>query len=249
MRNKIIVVKPKNSNLFKAMYNALMVQLIDIIVLSDIQSVNKICDRMNFNPHLLKIVNCENDAIIFKKLKDLSTSLLIQGIIYDNIDSQIEETIKVSTTFNVINYGVFNKTIFIVNNMENQMTNITEIKNVMANLNINNCSLGIVSNNELIFSEKRKWFKKQFLLKNVERITTENISKCKNNIIIFDNQDEKKDYMKELKYQIMPRYLEIKKASNILMFDAKGMELKNIFYIFILCNKLTTNNKINTQVF
>lgn len=249
MRNKIIVVKPKNSNLFKAMYNALMVQLIDIIVLSDLQSVNKICDRMNFNPHLLTIVNCENDVIIFKKLKDLSKSSLIQGIIYDNIDSQIEETIKVSTTFNVVNYGGFNKTIFIVNNRENQMTNITEIKNVMANLNINNCSLGIVSKNELIFSEKRKWYKKQFLLKNVERINTDNISKCKNNIIIFDNQDEKKDYIKELKYQIMPRYLEIKKASNILMFDAKGMELKNIFYIFILCNKLTTNNKINTQVF
>ncbi len=249
MRNKIIVVKPKNNNLFKAMYNALMVKLIDIIVLSDLKSVRSKCERMNFNPDLLTIVNCENDYTIFKKLKDLSKSHLIKGIIYDDIDHQIEETIKVTSSFNIINYGVFNKTVFIVNNMENQMTNITEIEDLLDSLNINSCSLGIVTNNELIFSEKRKWFKKQLPLKNVERITQDKIAKCKNNIVLFDDPNEKKEYIKELKYQIIPRYLEIKKASNILMFDAKGMELKNIFYIFILCNKLTTNNKINTQVF
>ena len=47
--------------------------------------------------------------------------------------------------------------------------------------------------------------------------------------------------------KVREKKFEIKKASNHIVIDAKGMELKNIFLGIILASKLDANHKINAQ--
>lgn len=245
--NKIIVVNPKSTNMLKAIYNATMIKLVDIIIFGDLKKLELSCKQINLNTNLLTIIDCPTDQIVFKKLKEYKGMNLINAIIYDNISKQIESVLNVESTVHLINYGVLNKSVFLINNKTTQLTSIQKTIELMNSIGIENKSLGIVTKNEEIFMNKRKWYKKEFNFKNVDMIEVQSIQKCKDNIILFDSDIEKQEFLKELKMQLLPRYIEIKKASNHIVFDAKGMELRNIFFGIILISKLNANQKINAQ--
>ena len=58
----------------------------------------------------------------------------------------------------------------------------------------------------------------------------------------------KTSYINKINEYILPKVIEINKASNILIFDAKGKKLKNIFFEFLFFSKLNQlNNEFNTQ--
>lgn len=245
--NKVIVINPKSSNMLKAIYNATMIKLVNIIIFGNLKELKMLCKQINLNTDLLTIIDCENDSTVFKKIKEYKGLNLVSAIIYDNINKQIESILNVECTFHLINYGVLYKSVFLIDNKTTQLTNIKKTIDFMSLLGIESKSLGIVTKNEEIFMTKKKWYKKEYNFKSVEMIDTSKINKCKNNVILFDSEIEKRDFLKELKLQIIPRYLELKKASNHIVFDAKGMELKNIFFGIILISKLNTNYKVNAQ--
>lgn len=245
--NKIIVINPKSTNMLKAIYNATIIKLVDIIVFGNIKEMEFVCKQINLNTNLLTIIDCPNEETIYRKIKEFKGMNHVDAIIYDNVSKQIESVLNVECKFHLINYGIFHKSVFLIDNKTTQLTNIQKTIEFMNRLGIESKTLGIVTDNKEIFNTKRKWYKNEYNFKNVEMIDTTKINKCKNNVILFDSENLKKDFLKELKLQIIPRYLEIKKASNQIVIDAKGMELKNIFLGIILTSKLNANHKINAQ--
>lgn len=245
--NKIIVINPKSTNMLKAIYNATIIRLVDIIIFGNIKDMELVCKQINLKTNLLTIIDCPTEESIYRKIKEFKGLNKVDVIIYDNVSKQIESVLNVESKFHLINYGVFYKSVFLIDNRTTQLINIQKTIEFMNILGINDLSLGIVTKNEEIFNTKRKWYKNEYGFKNVEMLETSKIGKCKDNVILFDSEIEKKEFLKELKMQIIPRYLEIKKASNHIVIDAKGMELKNIFLGIILASKLDANHKINAQ--
>ena len=85
MKNKIIVVNPVSTNIMKAICNSLIANLVDIIIIGNREKIKKLCDRVNINICILRIIHCNNEKEIVFKLKQYQEKAKVDGIIIDEL--------------------------------------------------------------------------------------------------------------------------------------------------------------------
>ena len=84
-KNTILVINPVSKNIMKAIYNAIIVNLINIIIIGDRKIIYALCIELNINIQLLQIVDCNNIQNLNKKLEEYKLIKNIKGIIIDDI--------------------------------------------------------------------------------------------------------------------------------------------------------------------
>ena len=97
--------------------------------------------------------------------------------------------------------------------------------------------------------EIKQTLEKRISVNKIKIIKENKIKKSKYNIILFDDMINEEKFLKEINNKILQRVIEIKKASNIYVFDAKQKELKIIFLQLLLLSKIDKLiEKINTKI-
>lgn len=251
-KNSVLIINPVSSNIIKAIYNAIVINLLDIIILGDRTIIYTLCKELNLDIEQLQIINLIEINDISFKIEEYIKINEIKGIIIDdNIDGNLIKKIKTKNICNLVDYGVFLKSIFIIKyqNYNVLINNIKETENIMRNLNIFNVKIGIVGNHKTEANNIKKELRKNFNYKKIDIINESKISNCKYNIIIFEDKMEEMIYLNNITNKVLVRRIEIKKASNVYIFDAKGKQFKNIFLQLLYLSKIDNlNNEINTKI-
>ncbi len=251
MKYKIIVVNPVSTNIMKAICNSLIANLVDIIIIGNREKIQKLCDRVNINICILRIIHCNNEKEIVFKLKQYQEKAKVDGIIIDELkEYKYKELLNCDYLCHMIDFNVFKKSVCLLHegnkiNLNNQLLSIIALLN---KLNIRNIKIGIVSQEQDKALNIRNNIKKNMKINNVEIINYELIEKCNYNIIIFANKQLKLSFISRIEEYTLPKVVEINKASNILIFNASGKSLKNIFFEFLFLSKINQlNYEFNTQ--
>ena len=130
-------------------------------------------------------------------------------------------------------------------NLKSSLNSIFSLFNI---LNIENMKIAIVGENKEKISVIKENIKNNFNIDNIDIINLNLINKDNYNIIIFENRQLKESFINQINQYILPKIIEINKASNILIFDAKVKSLKNIFFEFLFFSKIKyLNNEFNPQ--
>lgn len=250
-KNTILVINPKNKNIIKAIFNALVINMLDIIILGNRLEISKLCEEVNLNVDLLQIIECETEQKVCQRLNHYKNYKNIKGIIFDDFrEDKIIDIFNYNNICQLIDFGIFKKSVFVVKNTVeiNLKRCIIETIKLIEQLKINSLNVGVISLDKQRAVMKKKWLKKEFKFRNIDIIEINKIKKCKHNLIIFDDKILENEYICKIKTMVLPRTVQIKKASNVLIFDAKDLEFKNIFIQLVLLSKLTLfNNEINSQ--
>lgn len=250
-KKTVLVINPKSINLMKAIYNNLVANLLDIIILGNRTNIYELCVKIHLNINLLQIVDCENENEIYLKLKKYKKIKNISGIIVDGINEEkILNLYSYHSICNLIDFGVFKQSVFLIKNTVkiNFLKNIRDTIQLINCLDINNINVAIVGEREKAL-EKRRIIKQELGLKSVDIIDENKIIKCKYNIIVFEAKHKEIEYLEKINKLTLPRIIEIKKASNVYIFDANNKEFKNIFLQIIFLNKVNLlYDKINSQI-
>lgn len=251
MKRTILVINPSSVNIIKAVYNALVTNLLDIIIIGDHLVITELCEKVNLNINLLQIIECNDKNEINQKLINYQKNNLIEGMIIDNFDYKSIMRKDYHYICTMIDFAIFKQSVFIINNYKtsNLIKKISETISLINNLSIDYIKIGIIALNRDKALYRRKQIKKELGIKTVDIINIEKIKKCKYNIIIFEDKYLENEYIKQIKEMILPRIIEIKKTSNLYIFDAKQTSFKNIFFQLVFLSKVDlTNNKINSQI-
>lgn len=238
-KNTIVVINPVSVNVIKAIYNCVVSNILNIIILGNKNIIYEICNNLNINTHFFTIIDCLNEKEIIKNLFICIKEYELKGIILDEVkNSKIKDELNCKQICHIIDYGIFKKSVFLIN--DNTKTNIVDtindIREILCSLDISNFNIGLISYEKEKSIIKRKYLKEQLHTNNVDIIDLNRIKKY--NIIIFGNKQLKSNFIKKIDEMILPRIIEINKASNIYVFDAKGKKFKNIFFEFVLLSKI-----------
>lgn len=250
-KNQIIVINPVSINIMKAICNSLISNLVEIIIIGNKEIINDLCYKVNININVFRIIHCNNEKEMLFKLKQYQEKVKIDGIIIDELkEHKYKEIIKCEYLCHMIDFGVFKKSVCLLHNsckvnIINDLTATIEILNM---LSIITKKVGIVCYNYEKAVNIRDNIKKNLKIKDVNIVNLDSINQSDYNIIVFENKQLKTSYINKINEYILPKVIEINKASNILIFDAKGKKLKNIFFEFLFFSKLNQlNNEFNTQ--
>lgn len=251
MKKSVLVINPKSVEIMKAIYNILVIDALDIIILGNRDYISYLCSQINLNINLLQIIECENEEKISDVIKTYKSIKSINGIIVDGFRYEmLYELFKYREICNIVDFGIFKKSCFLVKNAidSTYKKNIEETIKLIRSINLNSINTGIVCIDKQKGIMKKKWLKKEFNLKNVDIINKDKIKKCKYNLIVFDDRLTEIEYLNKISSKVLPKVTEINKASNIIIFDANGKVFKNIFLQFMFLSKTSLlNNQINTQ--
>lgn len=251
IKNNIIVINPTSVNTMKAICNAIISNIVNIIIFGDKEKIKVLCNKLNISIGILRIIQCSTEKEIVFKIQKYQEQVTIKGIIIDEIkDNKIKEQLKCIPLCHIIDFGVFRKSVFILNyhNKDNIINSLNDIFTLMNKLNIKEINIGLISCNKEKAIERRKHLKEVLQINTVDIIDFERIKKGYYNIIIFETKQLKQTYINQINELVLPRIIEINKASNTIVLDAKGKKFKNIFFEFVLLSKLELlNDKIYSQ--
>lgn len=247
-KNTVVIINPNSVEIMKAIYNALVSNLLNVIILGNKELIQELCNKINLNINLLKIYNCNDLNDIYNKFRKIKDKYIFQGIIIDNYEEeQLLNFYNYYTVCTMIDFGVFKKSIFILKNGSkfSMMQNINEIKILCSQLHIDDFNIGIIYSDKDKTYYKRKILREVVGVKNIDVINESKIKKCKYNIILFDDKEKESEYISKLNDMVLPRIINIKKASNIFIFNAKNESFKNIFLQFVFISK---TNELITEL-
>ena len=251
-KNTILVINPISKNIMKAMYNAIIVNLINIIIIGDRKIIYELCIELNINIQLLQIVDCNNIQNLNKKLEEYKLIKNIKGIIIDDIpNGTILNALTSKSICKIIDFGVFDKSVYLIKNTFNiiQIEKIKETIKIINSLNNKEINIGIITSNRKNSMEIKQTLEKRISVNKIKIIKENKIKKSKYNIILFDDMINEEKFLKEINNKILQRVIEIKKASNIYVFDAKQKELKIIFLQLLFLSKIDKLiEEINTKI-
>ncbi len=238
-KNTIIVINPISINVLKAIYNCIVSNILNIIILGNKKNIQQVCDRINININFLFIVDCNNDKEVLSNISKCLNHYEISGIILDDVKNmKIKEELCCEEICHIIDYGVLKKSVFLINdnNKNSIIDSINQIKDILFSLDINNYNVGLISYEKEKAMIKRKYLKQELNINDVDIIDISRIKRY--NIIVFSNKQLKNTFIKQIDQMVLPRIIQINKASNIYLFDAKGKKFKNIFFEFVLLSKI-----------
>lgn len=244
MRKTVLVINPKSIDIMKAIYNILVINALDIIILGVREKIQKLCEEVNLDINLLQIIDCDNEEDIIKSYDKYKSIKDIKGIIVDGIKKDIlYKKMKCNQICTLVDYGMFKKSCFIVNNTsgKNLSCNIIETIILLKSFT-SKISIGLICLDNTKATLKKKWLKEEIGIKKIYFMKKEKIKKCKCNMIIFDDELMEKEYINKIKKSICIKSTEINKASNMIIFDANGKVFKNIFMQFMFLSKTTLIN-------
>lgn len=251
-KNTILVINPISKNIMKAIYNAIIVNLINIIIIGDRKIIYALCIELNINIQLLQIVDCNNIQNLKKKLEEYKLIKNIKGIIIDDIpNGTILSSLTSKSICKIIDFGVFDKSVYLIKNTFNiiQIEKIKETIKIINSLNIYEINIGIITSNRKKSMEIKQTLEKRINVNKIKIIKENKIKKSKYNIILFDDMINEEKFLTEINNKILQRVIEIKKASNIYVFDAKQKELKIIFLQLLFLSKIDKLiEEINTKI-
>lgn len=248
-KNIVIIINPMSKNIMKAIYNALIINLIEIIIIGDRKIIYSLCIELNLNIEILQIVDVLEIKDINIKIEEYKKIKEIKGIIIDDCkNGNIIKEIKTNYICNLVDFGVFLKSVYIVNSNKYE-SNIENIINITKGLNILNNNIGIVMGEKSRTIELKKKLRKKMIANKVDIIYQKRISKCKYNIILFESRLMERQYLNLLKEKVLVRNIEINKASNIYIFDAKNKSLNSIFLQLLFLSKIQdASDEVNTKI-
>ena len=55
-KNNVVIINPKSINVMKAVCNAVMLDIVDIVIFGNKDSIKSLCEELNFNSNLLNII-------------------------------------------------------------------------------------------------------------------------------------------------------------------------------------------------
>ena len=112
----IIVINPTSVNTMKAICNAIISNIVNIIIFGDKEKIKVLCDKLNISIGILRIIQCSTEKEIVFKIQKYQEQVAIKGIIIDEIkDNKIKEQLKCIPLCHIIDFGVFRKSVFILN--------------------------------------------------------------------------------------------------------------------------------------
>lgn len=250
-KNKIIVINPVSLNIMKAICNSFLSNLVEIIILGNKEKIDKLCNKLNISINVFNIIHCNNEKEIVFKLHQYQEKQKINGIIIDDLkEYKYKELFKCEYLCHMIEFKEFKKSMFLLHssNKVNLKISLNSIFSLFEILNIENIKIAIVGENKEKTSVIKENIKNNFNIDNIDIINLNLINKDNYNIIIFENRQLKESFINQINQYILPKIIEINKASNILIFDAKGKSLKNIFFEFLFFSKIKyLNNEFNPQ--
>lgn len=251
-KNTVLIINPVSVNIMKAIYNALVINMLDIIILGDRKIIYALCMELNLDIGQLQIIDLLQLDDISVKVDEYTRMKEIKGIIIDdNISGKLIKKINTRHICSIIDYGIFLKSIFIIKykNTNELMKNINETIEILNNLNQNNINIGLIGSKKETICKIKKEIKEKIKIKKVDLININKISKIKYNIIIFEDKIEEMVYTNSIINKALVRTVEIRKASNMFIFDAKGKSLKNVFIQLLFISKIDKlSNEVNSKV-
>lgn len=249
----MLVVNPVSVNIMKAIYNILVLNKLDIIILGNRTIVYNLCNKVNLNINLLQIIQCNNESEILYRLKKIKGINNIQGIIYDEINQEkIFNIFQYHSICKMIDFGVFKKSVFLIRNTTkyNLINNIKESMKLINSFQFKLLNIGIVYSNKDKALLKRKILKQHLNIRNIDIIDIRKIKNNNYNIIIFDDKISEQEYIDKINNMVLPRIIDINIYNNIFLFNANKQQFKNIFFQFMFIQKLKPlNYQIYTQTF
>lgn len=245
-KNTILVVNPTKLNVMKAICNAIVANILDIIILGNRLVIESLCKELRFNINLLQIIDCEYEEDIYFKLNQYKDISNIIGIIYDDLDDfKIKTILNYKPVCHMVNFGEFNKSIFLLNNY-NENDSLDEVMDMLSRFNIFYISIGLVYVDKEKANQKKQNIKAKYSIRKINIIDTNKIKKCNNNVIIFENKILKSAYLSSINSVTLTRIIEIRETNNEYIFNIKGLKLKNIFFIFLFLSKVS-KKYLNSQ--
>lgn len=240
MNNKILVIKPQNINLLKTIYNYLLLDTLNIIIIGNKNDIKSKCEIINLDYNILNIDSCEDDLLIYEKVNNYIKTENIKGIIIDNLEEKnILELFDNYTSCYMVDYKLFRKSIFVIedNNYVSNYLNIKEIINLMDSLDIKKIKMAIVYKNKKKAINIYKQIKEIFRLNKVNIINKIKPNKTKYNLIIFEDYDLQNKFINNNTNRLT-KVVQFKKISNTLIFNIENISFKNIFFQFLIVSKI-----------
>lgn len=240
MNNKILVIKPQNINLLKTIYNYLLLDTLNIIIIGNKNDIKSKCEIINLDYNILNIDSCEDDLLIYEKVNNYIKTENIKGIIIDNLEEKnILELFDNYTSCYMVDYKLFRKSIFVIedNNYVSNYLNIKEIINLMDSLDIKKIKMAIVYKNKKKAVNIYKQIKEIFQLNKVNIINKIKPNKTKYNLIIFEDYDLQNKFINNNTNRLT-KVVQFKKISNTLIFNIENISFKNIFFQFLIVSKI-----------
>ena len=236
-KNNVVIINPKSINVMKAVCNAVMLDIVDIVIFGNKDIIKSLCEELNFNSNLLNIIECNNEKEILSKFDNYKNNFIIDGVILDDIKNiKIKSCLRSKTICHVVDFGVFKNSVYLID----RFNKIKIVGEMLHELNIYDIKVGVVYNDPNC--------KNEILTGNIRFIDMDEIMSCEYKIILFESQELKEQFINKVEQLTLPRVAEIKKASNMYVFDAFGKQFKNIFFELVFISKLTTlNSKINAK--
>lgn len=232
MNECIIIIRPLSKNIYKAISNVLTLKMIDVVLVGNKDIIKIMLKENNIDISICEIIDLTNYGEIEDVINKLSKKRVIKGIVHDGANIM---DYKVTSKYYIINKGSYQKQLYIVSKDYFLQNNILEEIN---NSPLNR-KLGIVAEEkqdylDFISRNKGKYRYKQ--------LTSKCIYKSKYNVLVFLNNNQMNEYIKEVNDDIKARVIEVKKTSSIQFVDAFMNNFKNCFYSFVYLTKSSFHN-------
>ena len=238
-KNTVLIINLTSENLMKAIYNAIAINLLDIILIGDRKIIYSLCKNLNYNINLLQIVDCTDKVSLYNIIDKYKNEKNIQGIIIDDkLEGNLFHYIKTNKLCKIIDYTIFNKSIFLIGS--NDIKNLKEVIKIINQLNIYTIKIAIISSNKHKTNSYKDLIRKEINYLKIDVINKNKIKKCKYNIIIFDDKIEELQYINDINNKTLIRIIDIKKTSKTFVFDASNKQLKTIFLQLLFLSKLNS---------
>ncbi len=258
VKNIVVVIAPYDKNMLKAIFNAMVIDLINIVVVGAKTQIVSLCQSIHLNANLLEIVDCSEEKNINNEVQKILNEQNVQGIVYGHYENLVAEKIlKPEFEVEILNFTICKQLLFIANCYQGDNNKITdkkdfilETKKVMNDLMIYNHTIGLVTEDKnKVMEMEKKVLKKTLCNCKIDIISTKQIFKGKHNLIVFKNNDASTIFTETAKMSMQVKSIKIKKASNYYLVDAFEKDFKDIFFAFILLSKITLNKaEIKAQV-
>jgi len=257
MLNKILVIAPYNVDLLKALVNAVVSKIADIIVVGEKNKIVEICFLNNINYHLF-------DTIIDQKFPiDICYAANIQikrnaikTIVFGDFPADLQHNIAIAPyEIDIIDIPRFKHLLFTCINTEAEYIGYEEKKEAvviasgfMRDLKINFCAVGLVCSNANKTSNIERNVIKMtpdLDVDLIDIIEPKDIFEKKHNLLIFNSYDANRIFLETLVNNDEVKCAKVKKASSKYLIDAKGLRLKDIFFSIFITNKLCLNSEVS----
>jgi hypothetical protein len=254
MMNKILVISPYRAEILKAVINALVIKLVDVVIVGSKNKIIELCYLNDINYRLLNIIDASYELDICFKANEIIGSEPIKGVLFGDFPKSYQKNIvKVDYEISIVDTPSSSQLLFVSNYIRDEFVGFEEKKDAilagkdfMRNLSINHCNIGLVSGDAsrtLKIEKNVIKMDKDLINDNIEIININQIFEEGYNLLVFNDLNSSRIFVDTVLMNEKSKYASIKKASKQYVIDAHNMKLKDIFFSIFLLNKITLDTE------